>query len=369
MKITANQVTLARIVLLPLPTAMLLFGSLQWHFIALVLFVIIGLGDLVDGILARKQGPTQFGAMLDPLADKMFIACIIVPFGVQGRAPLWLPAALLAREFLVTVLRSQMTLRQAAIKTSVLAKLKTSVQMGGFGLVFLNVSLSPEHGLWVFGALSIGAAIYALLQLIRGHLIRGHFTSPFVWIPVVLMWLTMGLYLSQPRDDVTVSLLYIILVVTWGSGIDYVLGSLKAIRASGLIAGDLSRLWWVLAMVAITSLTAVRPGFAFLVVLILTAEFAWGGLDNLRALANSMGSHQWLGLRATVYFVLAALTHVGVALAWPPFVNWGLILFIMVISVVTLIIDSMHIRPILAGQATHLAYSTDPPPRSASESD
>ncbi len=362
MKITANQVTLARIVLLPLPTAMLLFGSLQWHFIALLLFFIIGVGDLVDGILARKQGPTQFGAMLDPLADKMFIACIIVPFGVQGRAPLWLPAALLAREFLVTVLRSQMTLRQASIKTSVLAKLKTSIQMAGFGLVFLNVSLKPPYGLWVFATLATLAGLYFVVQIFRKK-----FSSPFVWIPVALVFLTLALFLSQPQADVTVSILYIILVVTWGSGLDYLLGSAKAIRASGLIRGDLSRLWWVLAMVAITSLTAVRPGFAFVVVLILTAEFAWGGLDNLRALANSMGSHRFLALRASVYFVLAGLAHAGVALHWPPVINWGLLITILLISVVSLIIDSVRIKPILSGQATHLAYSSEPPPRSASE--
>ena len=363
MKITANQVTLARIILLPLPTGMLLFGSLHWQFVALVLFFIIGIGDLVDGILARKQGPTQFGAMLDPLADKMFIACIIVPFGVQGRAPLWLPAALLAREFLVTVLRSQMTLRQASIKTSVLAKLKTSVQMAGFGLVFLNVSLSPEHNLWSFIALALAALIFAVVQAFRGQI-----KSPFVWIPCLLIWISLALVLSQPQADVTVSILYVMLAITWGSGIDYLLGSIKAIRSSGLISGDLPRLWWVLAMIAITSLTAVRPGFAFLVVLILTAEFAWGGLDNLRALANSMGSQRWLALRSTLYFVLAALAHASVALSWPVVVNWGLILIIMLISVVTLIFASIRIKPILSGQATHLAYSTEPPPRSASES-
>ncbi|MFH1810439.1 MAG: CDP-alcohol phosphatidyltransferase family protein, partial [Pseudomonadota bacterium] len=61
MRITANQVTIGRIVLLPIPTGMLLFGPVELHFIALFMFIAIGLADIWDGMLARRQGPTQFG--------------------------------------------------------------------------------------------------------------------------------------------------------------------------------------------------------------------------------------------------------------------------------------------------------------------
>ena len=144
MRITANQVTIGRMLALPVPCALLLWAPLHWQYVALALFTIIGLLDIVDGVMARRQGPTQFGAMLDPLADKVFVACAVVPFAAQGRAPIWIPAVLLAREFLVTGLRTATALRQANIKTSVLAKLKTSIQMAGFGLVFLNKHKS--HG-------------------------------------------------------------------------------------------------------------------------------------------------------------------------------------------------------------------------------
>ncbi|HEY4223689.1 MAG TPA: CDP-alcohol phosphatidyltransferase family protein, partial [Myxococcota bacterium] len=75
MKITANQVTIVRILALPFPCWALTVRPPQpWMWIAFVAGVLVGATDFVDGWMARRDGPTQLGALLDPVADKLFIA-------------------------------------------------------------------------------------------------------------------------------------------------------------------------------------------------------------------------------------------------------------------------------------------------------
>src|SRR5262245_48022493 len=119
---------------MPLLCAMLYGGELArlW---AVILGTLIGCTDFVDGYLARKHGPTVLGGLMDPIADKVFIAVGFLPYADQGWVPWWLVAALFVREFLVTALRSSFEVRQKALKSSYLAKVKTWVQMIGLGLV------------------------------------------------------------------------------------------------------------------------------------------------------------------------------------------------------------------------------------------
>ncbi|MFH1809684.1 MAG: CDP-alcohol phosphatidyltransferase family protein, partial [Pseudomonadota bacterium] len=349
--------------LLPIPTGMLLFGPVELHFIALFMFIAIGLADIWDGMLARRQGPTQFGAMLDPLADKIFILAIIVPFAEQGRAPVWFPAALLAREFLVTGLRTQMTLRDHAIKTSVLAKLKTSIQMAGFGMVFLNEAVPREIRTWVVGGIAAGAVLVLVLVAIRKRLR----VSPFVWIPCCMLVLGFFIYVAFPKKDTSLAMLYIILAFTWGSGLDYVLGSLGVIRRTGLQRVDVARVVWTLGTVAVTSLLVVRPAFAFLVVILLTAEFLIGGIDNLRALSGTPSSNTAFVVRAVLSIAGAAAIHAAVVAEASHALTWAMISALTVIVVGNAIYEAITVRPLMSGKATTLAYTTEPPPRTASE--
>src|SRR5439155_26781549 len=94
---------------------------------ALVAGTILGCTDWVDGMLARKYGPTVLGAMLDPIADKVFIAFAYTPFaddivGGKSLIPAWVMALMFTREFFVTALRSAYEQRDLTLKTSYLAK-------------------------------------------------------------------------------------------------------------------------------------------------------------------------------------------------------------------------------------------------------
>src|SRR5262249_34179634 len=111
MRITANQVTFTRLVAMPF-LAILLYGGRTERLIALVIGFFVGLTDYLDGYLARKQGPTVLGGLMDPLADKVFLALVVLPFAQMGLLPWWATAALLLREFLVTALRSSFEVRK-----------------------------------------------------------------------------------------------------------------------------------------------------------------------------------------------------------------------------------------------------------------
>ena len=119
LKITANMVTIARIVLMPIPGYMLYQGA-QPLFACIGVIFLLGITDYIDGIMARREGPTVLGGLLDPIADKIFIAVIYLPLTeryMEGwdRAvvPMWMTMCIFCRDFLVTSLRTSLMLRDA----------------------------------------------------------------------------------------------------------------------------------------------------------------------------------------------------------------------------------------------------------------
>lgn len=132
--VRADHLTLARLVLLPIPLALLYQSDPAWRIAALGMFVLLGLTDVWDGPLARRQGPTRIGEALDILADRVFLALVFCIFADLGIVPVGVLVALLARELLVASLR---TLPTVAARTGPAGKLRTTVQMYGAGLLLL----------------------------------------------------------------------------------------------------------------------------------------------------------------------------------------------------------------------------------------
>src|SRR3982751_931845 len=119
---------------------------------ALIAGTLIGCTDWVDGMLARKYGPTVLGGLLDPIADKVFIAFAYVPFADDriGLIPAWVAALMFTREFFITALRSAYEQRNLTLKTSYLAKVKTWTQMQGIGVILLFPLVGRSTGLTLF---------------------------------------------------------------------------------------------------------------------------------------------------------------------------------------------------------------------------
>ncbi len=101
-----NTLTLSRLVL---AVIMMVFLSVDLPFastLALLVFVVAGITDYLDGYLARNRyGVTSFGSLMDPVTDKVLVCAAFVSFVEVGIVPAWIVVIIISREFLVTGLR------------------------------------------------------------------------------------------------------------------------------------------------------------------------------------------------------------------------------------------------------------------------
>ena len=103
--------------------------------IAYILAILAGVTDLVDGYIARRYNATSdFGALMDPLADKIFVTgCMLM--AIEYRLmPAWIAIAVLCREFMVTGLRTLAAKKQVVISADRWGKVKTASQMVMLGI-------------------------------------------------------------------------------------------------------------------------------------------------------------------------------------------------------------------------------------------
>ncbi len=277
------MVTVARLLPMPLLSWWIYLGwnnadrtSLWW---VLVVGTIIGCTDFVDGYLARKHGPTVFGGLLDPIADKVFVAFAYLPFADVGMVPAWAVGLMFVRELLVTALRSAYEQRGLSLKTSYLGKAKTWTQMQGIGMLVLFPLISDRDGITIMLAIGIagplvaGAALYA----IKRKLWRGAFWMSGAFIAI------MAVHLNYD-DTVTMKVMMgVIVAITWISGVDYVAGGYKQLRGRGDFgrADAVRILASIVLPAAIFAALVESPAPAWAVIMVLALELAVGGLDNL----------------------------------------------------------------------------------------
>jgi len=134
----ADQLTVARAAAVPFVVTLFALdftGSGYW---ATGLFIVAMATDWLDGRVARRVGRTsKLGSLLDPIADKLLVICVLVALIDDGVFPGWMVAAIVAREFLVSGLRLAALERGVVIHARDLGKLKTWSQataaaIGGF---------------------------------------------------------------------------------------------------------------------------------------------------------------------------------------------------------------------------------------------
>ena len=139
-----NQITLLRIILIPIFMAFLLLDPQGTGvYIAVAIFIIAAITDAVDGYLARKRGlVTNFGKFADPLADKLLIAAALVALVDLQQITAWPVIIILAREFAITGLRVLAAAQGTVIAASNLGKYKTNSQI--FAVIFLMLSIATS---------------------------------------------------------------------------------------------------------------------------------------------------------------------------------------------------------------------------------
>ncbi len=280
LKMTANMVTIARIFLLPVPCALLLYGGETFVWLAFVLFVLLGMTDFVDGMMARRDGPTKLGGLIDPVADKIFVAAITLPLVTMGLIPVVFSVAILSRELLMTALRTCIALRQESVKTSVLGKLKTIVQMGGMGTIFLTIFGEKS---WL---LVMSAVLFVVLSLIGLYLsIKTKKWPPYWILPVAGAFLFhFFLILLFTKETAVLMQMSVIVMITWISAVNYLGATYQIFVRTGFYKYDLVRLFWVAAH-SLCALSFVGNYFGIMVPILISIslEFALGGVDNVVA--------------------------------------------------------------------------------------
>ncbi len=171
-----NLLTLSRILAVPILMALLWKPDWWDYAITFVLYCLVGITDYFDGYVARTQGTvSRLGIFLDPIADKIMVAAVIVL--LVARPPVdappiiadWhlIPAMIiLLREIIVSGLREFLAGLQVSIPVSQLAKWKTTFQLVSLGALILAGAIPQWPWVHLVGLISLWAA--AALTIVTG---------------------------------------------------------------------------------------------------------------------------------------------------------------------------------------------------------
>jgi len=195
-----NAITISRILLVPVFAIAFVLPGDGWRITAFLTFCVAGLSDALDGLAARKlNAGSDFGRMLDPIADKILVAVALMMLVAEGnvqefnlepnlRSLLRLVPALviLTREILVSGLREFLAGAAVSIPVTALAKLKTTIQMIAIGALILepvaagnlpqvlgvSYALAAYIGLWIAAGLTVFTG-YVYFRAGLKHIKRG----------------------------------------------------------------------------------------------------------------------------------------------------------------------------------------------------
>lgn len=140
----ANKITMSRILLIPLFMIAYMLDFAYNELVACVIFAVAALTDGVDGYVARNyKMVTDFGKFIDPLADKLMIATALICFVGANEIAVYMAVVIIAREFIVTGLRTVAMSKGVVIAASMTGKIKTCIQIAAVICVFLFGANSP----------------------------------------------------------------------------------------------------------------------------------------------------------------------------------------------------------------------------------
>lgn len=312
MRITANMVTLTRIVLMPIP-GYLLYGGASELVVALVAIGLLGLTDWIDGIMARREGPSVLGGLLDPIADKIFITVIYLPLTELGIIPPWMTACIFCRDSIVTALRTSLSLRDAPMRTSTLAKFKTAMQMIGIGYIVLYLAFASEpNSYWVWAVVTV--PIFMPLSVILYRLIKQQKQGLRSLMLFTLTVLAMTAWYFAGPHMATIITLYVITGMTVISGFSYLVDAWSALKGKPGSIKEILRfiLDGLLVPVVFVYLLGRynAVGMSAMIILILTLELTVSGLENLLASKKITPRFRWMAVKSISQLALA-----GTALA------------------------------------------------------
>ncbi len=167
-----NKLTILRVIMIPFFIVFLLVPITPYDkWIALAIFIIASLTDLLDGKIARKYNlVTNFGKFMDPLADKLLVCSALICLIELGKIPAWMVIVIIAREFIISGFRLVASDSGVVIAASYWGKFKTTFQMAAVCLLIVDI-----------------AVLHVLTQII-------------LWIAVILTVVSLVDYLAKNKE-------------------------------------------------------------------------------------------------------------------------------------------------------------------------
>ncbi len=176
-----NILTIVRIGLIPVLVVSFYLDGVLAHYIATSIFVFASITDYFDGILARYlKAQSNFGRMLDPIADKMLVSSTLLMLVDRKMAPVFPIIAILCREIFVSGMREYLAEQKVKMPVNFLGKLKTVVQMIAIIVLLLGeegsgISYANEIGqfsIWFAAALTIISGYVYVKEGVKHILIK-----------------------------------------------------------------------------------------------------------------------------------------------------------------------------------------------------
>ena len=187
---TPNKLTIARVIMTPVFLALLLWESLPHRFlIATLVYAIASATDAIDGNLARKNGQiTNFGKLLDPIADKILTTSALLALLQMGLCNIWIVMIVLTREFAIASIRMIAAADGVVIPANFWGKLKTVSQM-----VFTIVIMLLGEVYQYVPQLYPGVTVPSFLTL-------ANISNFLLWITAVLTVISGAIYIKDSRN-------------------------------------------------------------------------------------------------------------------------------------------------------------------------
>lgn len=164
-----NKLTMFRVILIPFFIVFLLVPLTPYDkWIALAIFIIASLTDLLDGKIARKYNlVTNFGKFMDPLADKLLVCSALICLIELDKIPSWMVIVIIAREFIISGFRLVASDNGVVIAASYWGKFKTTFQMVAVCLLIADIaalSVVTQIILWIAVVLTVVSLIDYLIK-------------------------------------------------------------------------------------------------------------------------------------------------------------------------------------------------------------
>jgi CDP-diacylglycerol--glycerol-3-phosphate 3-phosphatidyltransferase len=188
-----NKLTVSRF-LLTVAFLAVMFSKVRFHeTMALVLFCAAGVSDFLDGLIARRQNLiTNFGILMDPLADKIMVCSAFIAFVGLNWLPAWMAVLVVARELAITGLRLLAASKNVVLAAEGFGKHKTITQITAIIAIFIwHITEQNQWG-------AVGQAIFGW-HLFDQRPWVWWFSEGVKWLAVILTFVSGGLYLWKNR--------------------------------------------------------------------------------------------------------------------------------------------------------------------------